>query len=304
MIVPKSVLGLVSFLVASAAAQGQNPVINPEISRQQVWEGLTPYMPAQGAVVSVWDAGWIYESCKSEAEMRGLSPNDIEVFDVLYGDCDEPWVMCRHKAVTSPTRDEMIGIFGRLPVNTRQYIRHVNVFPDLGNGAAGLFYNYNIMFGNGYMDLYVLLHESSHALDYAARPDIGSPFSGTSAWQDAYLSDSASPTPYGQGSWVEGYAEIGPLGFYDKHVPGGLGNIQPNKQQIQNQLNTYEGYLNWVLDFGGTCGSRLPNTGAVQTSNSVRINMANKPDVSFKSNVTVLDLPEAPRIVTSKSHFA
>lgn len=82
------------------------------------------------------------------------------------------------------------------------------------------------------MDLYVLLHESSHALDYAARPDIGSPFSGTSAWQDAYLSDSASPTPYGQGSWVEGYAEIGPLGFYDKHVPGGLGNIQPNKQQV------------------------------------------------------------------------
>ncbi|RYP73352.1 hypothetical protein DL770_007802 [Monosporascus sp. CRB-9-2] len=303
MIIPKTVASLVP-LAALAAAQGQNPVINPELSRQQIWEGLLPHMPAQGAAVHFWEPGWIYESCKHEAEIRGLNPNDIEVFNVHYGDCGEPWIMCRHRAVTSPTRDEMIDIFGRLPVNTRQYIRHVNVFPDLGNGAAGLFYNYNIMFGNGYMDLYVLIHESAHALDYGARPDVGSPFSETSAWQNAYFSDSASPTPYGQTSWVEGYAEIGPLGFYDKHVPGGLGNIQPNKHQIQNQLNTFTGYLNWVLDFGGTCGSRLPNTEPVPMSNSFRVNMVNKPDVSFKSNVTVMDLPETPRIATTKKHLA
>ncbi|RYP66622.1 hypothetical protein DL771_007691 [Monosporascus sp. 5C6A] len=303
MIVPKIVASLVS-LAAAAAAQGQHPVINPEISRQQIWEGLSPHMPAQGATVFWWEPGWIYESCKHEAEIRGLNPHDIEVFSVQYGDCGDPWLMCRHRAVTSPTLEEMVWTFGSLPVSTRQYIRHVNVYPDLGNGAAGLFFNYNIMFGNGYMDLYVLIHEASHALDYGARQDIGSPFSETSAWQNAYFSDSASVTGYAQTSWVEGYAEVGPLGFYDKHVPGGLGNIQPNKHQIQNQLNTYKGYLNWVLDFGGTCGSRLPNTEPVPMSNSFRVNMANKPDVSLKSNVTVMDLPETPRIACSKDHFA
>ena len=159
-------------------------------------------------------------------------------------------------------------------------------------------------FGQDYMDLYVLIHEASHALDYGARQDIGSPFSGTSAWQDAYRSDSASPTPYGRGSWQEGYAEIGPLGFYDKHVPGGLQTIQPNKWQIQNQLNTYILYLNWVLEYGGTCRQRHSNTEVIPKSNSFRmVDEATKPDVAIKGNVTVLDLPEAPRIVTDAEHI-
>ena len=154
------------------------------------------------------------------------------------------------------------------------------------------------------MDLYVLIHEASHALDYGARQDIGSPFSNTPAWQDAYRSDSASPTPYGRGSWQEGYAEIGPLGFYDKHVPGGLQTIQPNKWQIQNQLNTYILYLNWVLEYGGTCRQRHSNTEVIPKSNSFRmVDEATKPDVAIKGNVTVLDLPEAPRIVTDAEHI-
>ena len=36
-------------LAALGAAQGQNPVINPEISRTQIINGLDPHMPFLGA---------------------------------------------------------------------------------------------------------------------------------------------------------------------------------------------------------------------------------------------------------------
>ena len=103
---PKSIAGLAT-LAGLAAAQGQNPVINPEISRTQIINGLDPHMPFNGASYALWDANWIYESCKSEAEMRGYNIHDIEVWDAYYPDCDSPWLMCRHKDVKI-SRDEII----------------------------------------------------------------------------------------------------------------------------------------------------------------------------------------------------
>ena len=94
-------------LAALGAAQGQNPVINPEISRTQIINGLDPHMPFLGAGYVLWDENWIYESCKSEAEMRGYNIRDIEVFEAYYDDCNDPWIMCRHKSV-KVSRDEMI----------------------------------------------------------------------------------------------------------------------------------------------------------------------------------------------------
>ena len=102
--------------------------------------------------------------------------------------------------------------------------------PDLGNGHAGLFYNYNIMFGDGNMDLYVLIHEATHCLDFGAT-DM-SPISESSLWQDAYAQDSAAPTEYATSNWIEGFAEVGPLSFYDKYVEGGLAAIQPSISQV------------------------------------------------------------------------
>ena len=104
--IPQAVAGLAA-LAALAAAQGQHPVIQPEISRTQIIQGLDPHMPFNGASYAIWDSNWIYESCKSEAEMRGYNIRDIEVFDAYYDDCSDTWTMCRHKSV-KVSRDEMI----------------------------------------------------------------------------------------------------------------------------------------------------------------------------------------------------
>lgn len=114
MLAPKAIAGLVP-LAALSAAQF-HPVIDPEISRQQVWEGLSAVLGSTESTNDNWEAGWIFESCKTEAEQRGLSASDMEVFNVHYSDCGEPWIMCRHKDVTSPTKEEMIDVCSPLHV--------------------------------------------------------------------------------------------------------------------------------------------------------------------------------------------
>ena len=72
-------------------------------------EGTRDLLP-QTRLVQDWEAGWTFQACKDEAEMRSYNPADFEVFAVTYSDCDEPWIMCRHKEVESPTKDEMIQV--------------------------------------------------------------------------------------------------------------------------------------------------------------------------------------------------
>lgn len=115
-------------------------------------------------------------------------------------------------------------------MHSREIIRHVLVMPELGGGAAGLFFNYNIMFGNNYMDYYVTVHETSHGLDYGGADE--SPLHDSQGWFDAYGQDSASPTEYAMTTWAEAFAEVGPLAFYDKYVEGGLAAIQPSISQV------------------------------------------------------------------------
>ena len=72
-----------------------------------------PVMGTTEATVQDWEAGWTFQACKDEAEMRSYNPADFEVFEVSYSDCEEPWVMCRHREVQSPTKDEMIQVRSR-----------------------------------------------------------------------------------------------------------------------------------------------------------------------------------------------
>lgn len=59
-----------------------------------------------------------------EADEFGYQAYDMEVFNVKYTDCGDVWIMCRHKD-TQITREDMIDTFGRMPVQARQYVRHV-----------------------------------------------------------------------------------------------------------------------------------------------------------------------------------
>ncbi|KAH7017978.1 uncharacterized protein B0I36DRAFT_394517 [Microdochium trichocladiopsis] len=303
MISTKSLLALVPF-VAGAFAQSKQ-VISPELRRDQIYNPIMNYMPPTQSHWDQWGAGWTLEDCYNFARERGQNPADYEVFNVHYTDCSEPWIMCRHRSA-KVDQIRMIDMIGRLPVRVRQHIKHFIVSYDIGP-YAGLYWGGNIAIDDESLDMYVLMHEASHALDFSALRQYGSPFSETAIWKDNWAQDSRIPTGYAAGNWVENFAESGPIGLYDRYVPGGIGNIQPNWSQIFHQYATYQGYLGDTIQYGGTCPSRIPNSKVVSMyGRSAKVStaaMGEMPDVSFKSaNVTVLE-EVVGSVSCDKSHF-
>jgi hypothetical protein len=127
-------------------------------------------------------------------------------------------------------------------------------------------------------------------MDSLALTQYGSPFSLTDIWRDNYNQDSVVSTEYALKSPQENFAEVGVIGVYDKVVPGGIGNIQPNWSQMFHQYATYQGYLGDNILPGGTCRNRLPNSEPVPMGNSAKRALGIKPDVGFKnSTIDIID---------------
>ena len=42
---------------------------------------------------------------------------------------NDPWILCRHKDSPDPIQN-MIDLFGRVPVHARQWVRHIINLPD------------------------------------------------------------------------------------------------------------------------------------------------------------------------------
>ena len=125
-----------------------------------------------------------------------------------------------------------------MPLGMREYIRHIIALPHVASGAAALSNGDNIAIGDGYMMVYILTHEMSHSLDSHALLNIApAPFSTGSIWKDNYNQDSAVASEYARSAWPENFAETGIVGLYDKVVPGGIGNIQKNWNQVRFQYS-------------------------------------------------------------------
>lgn len=62
------------------------------------------------------------KQCKKLAAQENLDPYNMTVYDVLYEDCPQPWVICHHHL--SQNRIESIADnFGRVPIGLRNFIR-------------------------------------------------------------------------------------------------------------------------------------------------------------------------------------
>ena len=172
--------------------------------------------------------------------------------------------MCYHK--NSPgSLDTLIDRFGRLPVHTRQWVRHVITVPSQDNYAYNAGGNI-AFFGTTMGNLNVHVHESAHSLDLlGAYKD--KPLSSSQKWTNAYNQDSAVPDPYSQTNQVENVAQNTVVDTFDRNVPGGFKKIQPQSQKIQHQQGTINGEQKEagnLLVKGGKCTRRLKISGAVR----------------------------------------
>ncbi|KAL8936442.1 MAG: hypothetical protein Q9216_004928 [Gyalolechia sp. 2 TL-2023] len=197
--------------------------------------------------------------------------------------------MCYHKNSPSPLND-LVDRFGRLPVHTRQFVRHVITLPS----ANGYAYNSggNIAFFGGTLsNLNVHVHEAAHSLDLLnAYKD--KPLSSSAKWISEYNQDSAVPDPYAQTNQIENVAQNTVVTTYERNVPGGFFGLNPNANKIFHQfatVDTEQREAGRLLIPGGMCTSRLQNSNPVPISGAkVTTQAAGAPDVALPAGIAMI----------------
>ncbi|KAL9599104.1 MAG: hypothetical protein Q9219_004062 [cf. Caloplaca sp. 3 TL-2023] len=257
--------------------------------------GLLANFPPTGNHYDVWEPGWIPKDCRDITIEAGFNPADITTYNIHYDDCNMAWVVCFHRDSPS-SLDDMIDLFGRVPVGARQFVRHVIALPDTFGHAfnsEGNLAMFNIQGGT----LSVYLHETGHSLDLYQAYNQGQ-LSTAQNWIDNYNQDPNVPDPYAQSNMIEDVAQNTVIAAYNVQVPGGYGGIEPRANDVFHQYATVQTWQRESGDLlvpGGSCWRRMDNsetvavdTGAGMLRRGVRVARGVKPDTSLGEGIQVI----------------
>ncbi|KAI4140971.1 MAG: hypothetical protein L6R39_005570 [Caloplaca ligustica] len=261
-------------------------------------QGLLDHYPSVHSRYDIWGPGWIPQDCLNMAKNSNLNPADVLTYNVNYDDCSTAWVLCYHKNSHVPF-DAMVDLLGRVPVASRQFVRHVIALPD----TFGHAYNSNgnlAMFDITGDNLAVYLHETAHSLDFQNAYNRGQ-MSNNQNWIDNYNQDPNVPDPYSATNSVEDVAQNTVVAAFNRMVPGGYGSIEPQAGKIFHQyatVDTWQRESGNLLVPGGQCWKRLANSAPVpipgQASKLRRGVMpkGKKPDVSLAPGLEIIEPKE------------
>lgn len=245
---------LAALAVMQVKAEDDYKPIITQYPEGKMRAGLEKHLPLHKWEISPWlDGGAIPRRCKEYAEGEKLNPVDIEVSDVKFDDCDEPWVFCRHK--DAQPLEQLVKSFAWLPVQGRSAVGHVMAVP---GGASGFSVNDDVVLKGDAHSGY-LWHEASHTIDHwCSFPDQGegkkwSHAHQTDTWLEADRQDSHRTEDYGNtGGQVENFAQALVHSMYDINVPGGLKGLceelgittdgKPNWELYQNKVRVQSEY--------------------------------------------------------------
>ncbi|KAL8804871.1 MAG: hypothetical protein Q9200_005647 [Gallowayella weberi] len=271
----------------AASQKLTKPPLQPNLDNLK--QGLVNNLKLTQSTEERVKAGWMPKACKDIANEEGKKPADFQVWKVKYND-DSP-----------ESFDALVKTFGRLPVHTRDYVRHVVSVPSAKDYAYNSDANV-VFFGNTLNNLNVHLHESAHSLDIQ-KAYSDKQLSTSAKWLGAYRQDSAVPDPYSQTNQVENVAQNTVVASFQKNVPGGFSKLNPNANKIKNQYSTVIAEQKAGGDLlipGGKCRKRLPNSESVpvggtgQTLAAATIeSIGDKPDMSIQ-DTTLEVLPDVP----------
>ncbi|KAL5339852.1 hypothetical protein BJX70DRAFT_140399 [Aspergillus crustosus] len=241
-------------LLTPTLAELEKPIADPAVPFDHMDTFLYDNLEPTPATYEQWEYGWLPARCHDVAENENQSPYDMEVFNVTYADCDQHWVMCRHKEAQL-TLDQMIDNFGRLPVRLRSLVRVQLAFPrDDGTLLAYAFTDLGDIVYTG--DLYPYIrfwfHEAGHIRDRNVNASAGD-YSASDAWLAEYDKDEYICDAYAQTNHAENFAQEVVIAAYDKIVPGGIASLVPNYEDVYNQFMEVQRVMGDELYPGGTC---------------------------------------------------
>ncbi|KAL8375845.1 hypothetical protein RB595_007120 [Gaeumannomyces hyphopodioides] len=268
---------LLSALVAAAglALEADAQTLTKPALRSDLdafWPKLHTALRQPGHTIKQWPAGTIAQGCKDLANREKLDPRTIVTYEVLYGDCSVPWLLCRHP--NSKTSIETLALrFGQVPVKMRQLTKDVMLVPATSTHAYAL--GNQVVFFNQVDTIGVYLHEVAHTVDFGSGYAVSAQLHSDPVWLKAYNADSAVPDNYARTNQVENIAQFPGLALFDQLVSGGVRSIEPNVARIANQLATLKDqaargdYGGDVLGQRNSCSARYANSAAVPAADSV-----------------------------------
>ncbi|KAL8641232.1 MAG: hypothetical protein Q9228_001931 [Teloschistes exilis] len=281
-------LQTIALFVASVASQRlTKPPLQQNLDNLK--QGFLNNLGVVGNSRSGFQAGYIPSNCKKIVQREGFNPADITTVTIKYDDCSAPWILCYHKNSNGPITD-LINTFARVPVRTRQFVRHVVTLP----ATSGHAYNDGgdiAMFGDTINNINVYIHESAHSLDLlGAYKD--KPLSSSQKWLSEYAQDADVPDPYSQTNQVENVAQNTVVTTYERNVPGGFFGLNKDANKIFHQyatVDTEQREAGTLLVKGGSCTGRLANSNPVTVSGTnVKIAAAALPDVALPAGLVVV----------------
>ncbi|KZW01044.1 hypothetical protein EXIGLDRAFT_638638 [Exidia glandulosa HHB12029] len=279
------VLATIALALPTSASLGKPVLFKDGIDAHvgaSFWANLKPAKVTSDQ----WSWGWIPQTCRNNAKDNGVSPYDMEVFNVRYADCAMAWVFCRHHRADL-SQAEMIDLFGRLPVHERQWVRHVMAFPGNTPGIISAYAsNGDIAMQGDTASPMFFQHETTHVLDFYRNN--GS--SSTAQWKAAIAKDSCVPEDYSNTNEIEDYATIGLMSLYEIITPGGLDPIG-NWRCLVNQKNALDAFQRSDMIPGGTCSRRTPNDLNVKMGPAAGLVAQINGPVSPPEGVTLGNLP-------------
>ncbi|RGP67122.1 hypothetical protein FSPOR_6178 [Fusarium sporotrichioides] len=229
-------------LVSPALGKLDKHVLCPCVDFNHVDKHLFEGLPQTPHTLTKWPWGQLPKQCKVLAAQENLSPYDMDVYDVLYEDCPQPWVICHHHKSPSPV-EKIADNFGRVPVGLRNYIRIQFAAPKLKNKLAG-----------ACTTLQDWVHEAIHGVDYyLGLRTYGKMFTDTDLFINEFNKDDFVSDDYAKLSYREAFAQMGVLATIEKFLPGRMASIQSNWNILSHQFAAVSTFLDETLSLDGTC---------------------------------------------------
>ncbi|KAI6371850.1 hypothetical protein MCOR25_003878 [Pyricularia grisea] len=253
----------VTVYICTAAATIDKPVLDPATNFTLIEERWMS-VPNQPTVVVEWLHHYLPKACHDAALANNLSPMDFTASDVLYDDCDNDWVVCRHKDAPA-AQDNLVSNLGKIPVGMRSYVRHVIAYParkqqQQQHDAVASWHAPGDLHLHARPTMQTLIHQVAHEMDYAALPGRGSPFSESELWREAAETDRRRASEYAGLDWREHFAEAAVVAVFDQNFPHEIGSAQPATIGIANQLYVWQMLLGGQIQMGGRCTRRRENS--------------------------------------------
>ncbi|KAI5782053.1 hypothetical protein DFH27DRAFT_466405, partial [Peziza echinospora] len=176
---------------------------------------------------SSWNAGHLPVSCVAQADENGCPRKNMKAYAIWYNDCaNKAWTFCRCDVPSNPvTLDNMIEVFGKIPLSSRIFVRNFMGIPPVAGGAYAYATGGDIVTFNP-LRFVTMLHELTHIIDGA------NGLSTNAAWAAAVKADSCVISDYANTNLAENLSEVGSLVLLEivnnaeyRRLAGTLGNF-------------------------------------------------------------------------------